>query len=172
MITCPNCQNINMLGAIFCKDCGVQLVTGDGAMVGRTAGHSETQTVPETGHASPAASVTPMVPPDAKVALFLQGTNEILLLIDREEITLGRAIEGQSIIPDLDLTPYNGYEKGVSRLHASIKIEEDLVTVTDMGSANGTWVNGSRLLPNQSQTIAHGDLLTLGKLQTQVLIRS
>ena len=172
MIICPNCQNLNMLGAIFCKDCGVQLISGDGTMVGRAAGHSETQTVPETGHASPAAPVTPSVPPDAKVALYLQGTNEILPLIDREEITLGRAIEGQSIIPDLDLTPYNGYEKGVSRLHASIKIEADLVTVTDMGSANGTWVNGSKLLPNQSQTIAHGDLLTLGKLQTQVLIRS
>jgi pSer/pThr/pTyr-binding forkhead associated (FHA) protein len=172
MITCPNCQKKNMLGAIFCKDCGVQLVSGDGVMVGRESVRTETNKVPEPVHANSAAPVTPSVPADAKVALYLQEVNEVLALIDREEITLGRAIEGQPIIPDLDLTPYNGYEKGVSRLHASIKIDGNRVTVTDLGSANGTLVNGSKLLPNQSQPIAHGDTLTLGRLQTQVLIRS
>jgi pSer/pThr/pTyr-binding forkhead associated (FHA) protein len=172
MVICPNCQSKNMLGAIFCQDCGVQLLSEDGAMVGREAARSETQTVPEPVHASSAAQVAPSVPPGAKVALYLQERNEILPLIDREEITLGRAIEGQPIIPDLDLTPYNGYEKGVSRLHVSIRIDGNQVIVTDLGSANGTWVNGSKLLPNQSQAIAHGDMLALGKLHTQVLIRS
>ncbi len=172
MITCPNCQIKNMLGAIFCKDCGVQLVSGEGELFGREADHSEVKTAVKPAPSHPAASGLPPMPTDAKVALFLQDANEVLPLIDREEITLGRAIEGQPIIPDLDLTPYNGYEKGVSRLHASIKIDGNLVTVTDLGSANGTRVNGSKLLPNQSQMIAHGDMLTLGKLQTQILIRS
>lgn len=172
MITCPNCQNKNMLGAIFCKDCGVQLVSGEGVMYGGETDRSETQFVPEPVQAHPAASAIPSIPDDAKVAIYLQETNEILPLIDREEVTLGRAIEGQPIIPDIDLSPYNGYEKGVSRLHASVKIVGKLVSITDLGSANGTWVNGSKLQPNQPQPIAHGDMLTLGKLQTQVLIRS
>jgi pSer/pThr/pTyr-binding forkhead associated (FHA) protein len=172
MLTCPNCQKKNVLGAIFCQNCGVQLVFGDGEMVGRDSERSVTSPANESASAAPAPSVIPAVPADSKLALYLQDTNEVVPLIDREEITLGRAIEGQPIIPDLDLTPYNGYEKGVSRLHASIKIDENHVTVTDLGSANGTRINGVKLPPNQPQTVAHGDMLTLGKLQTQILIRS
>ena len=61
----------------------------------------------------PATPVQPAVPDEYPLALYIQETNELVPLIYREEITLGRAIKGQPIIPDLDLTPYNGYEKGV-----------------------------------------------------------
>ncbi len=172
MLSCPNCQKKNMLGAIFCQDCGVQLVFGDGEMVARDVEKPGTPSFSEPAYTAPAAPAIPAMPADLKIALYIQDINEMLPLIDREEITLGRAIEGQPIIPDLDLTPYNGYEKGVSRLHASIRIDGNHVTVTDLGSANGTRINGTKLNPNQPQAVIHGDLLTLGKLQTQVLIRS
>ena len=172
MLTCPNCQKKNMLGAIFCQDCGVQLVFGNGEMIGRDTERSDSSSVYEPVHAAPQTSDSPILPPDSPIALYFQETGQILPLGDREEITLGRAIEGQPIIPDLDLTPYNGYEKGVSRLHVSIRIDGNLVTVTDLGSANGTQVNGRKLIPNQPQPVAHGDILVLGKLITQVLIRS
>lgn len=172
MLTCPNCQKKNMLGAIFCQDCGVQLVFGDGEMVDRDLERPGPQTISEPVAPAPETPPIPAMPVDSKIALYMSEMDEMLPLIDREEITLGRAIEGQPIIPDLDLTPYNGYEKGVSRLHVSIRIDGNRVTVTDLGSANGTRLNGVKLTPNQPQAVVHGDLLTLGKLQTQVLIRS
>ena len=172
MLTCPNCHKKNILGTIFCSDCGVQLVYGDIETAGRDIGTTVTPNVQEFVDHPPITSKPPAIPDDYPIALYIQETNELVPLIDREEITLGRAIEGQPIIPDLDLTPYNGYEKGVSRLHASIKIDGNHVTITDLGSANGTRVNGIRLSPNQPQKIDHGDMITLGKLIAQILIRS
>jgi len=172
MLICPNCQKKNMPGAIYCMDCGVQLISDDGETIEQDPGGSTSSPARESGSFAAASLETPDIPADSKIALYLLENNEIIPLIDREEITFGRAIEDQSIIPDIDLTPYNGYEKGVSRLHASITIDGNHVTITDLGSANGTRVNGNRLAPNQSQAIVHGDLLTFGKLQTQVLIRS
>jgi hypothetical protein len=172
MLTCPNCHKKNMLGSIFCSDCGVQLVYSDDDIAERDVGTSVPPNIKEFADHPSATSNPPDVPDDHPIALFIQETNELVPLIDREEITLGRAIEGQPIIPDLDLTPYNGYEKGVSRLHASIKINGNHVTITDLGSANGTRVNGIKLSPNQPQTVIHGDMITLGRLITQILIRS
>lgn len=41
----------------------------------------------------------------------------------------------------------------LSRSHAAIKVNGGIVTVTDLGSVNGTFVNGRRLQPHQDGTI-------------------
>lgn len=109
---------------------------------------------------------------DALVSLNIMKTGEILPLVGRSEATLGRVSQGQPIIPDIDLTPYHAYEEGVSRLHASIKITESQVIVLDLGSANGTRLNGKKIPPHVPQILSHGDVLTLGKFKIQILIRS
>ncbi len=47
----------------------------------------------------------------------------------------------------------------VSRKHCEVKIEDDEVVVQDLGSSNGTFVNGKRV--KQSE-LAPGDLLCVG----------
>jgi len=86
------------------------------------------------------------------------------------EFTLGRVSGSQPILPDIDLTPYQAYESGVSRLHATIKIEKMKIIVIDLGSANGTRVNGKKIPPHTPQPLENGDILTLGKFKLQVLI--
>jgi pSer/pThr/pTyr-binding forkhead associated (FHA) protein len=86
------------------------------------------------------------------------------------EFTLGRVSGNQPILPDIDLTPYKAYENGVSRLHATIKIDNEAVSVTDLGSANGTRVNGKKVAAHTRQSIQNEDILTLGKFKIQVLI--
>jgi pSer/pThr/pTyr-binding forkhead associated (FHA) protein len=97
-------------------------------------------------------------------------SGQILPLADRTEFTLGRSAEGQPIIPDVDLSPYNAYTNGVSRLHAAIKLVKNQVVVVDLGSSNGTYLNGMRLSPYIETLVAHGDYIYLGKLKIQVLI--
>jgi pSer/pThr/pTyr-binding forkhead associated (FHA) protein len=41
----------------------------------------------------------------------------------------------------------------------------------DLGSSNGTYLNGKRLSPNVENVIGHGDVVTLGKLKMQVLLK-
>ena len=95
---------------------------------------------------------------------------QILPLADRAEFTLGRSAEGQPIVPDVDLSPFNAYANGVSRLHAMIKLIQDKIVIIDLGSSNGTYLNGIRLSPYVETTVVQGDLVYLGKLKMQVLI--
>ena len=44
------------------------------------------------------------------------------------------------------------------------------IVVVDLGSSNGTYLNGVRLSPHIETPVAHGDLIYLGKLKMQVLI--
>ena len=67
---------------------------------------------------------------------------------DEEEVILGRASEGQSMVPDINLEPYQAFEAGVSRIHAAIRLVEDQVLITDLGSGNGTRINGNKIEPH------------------------
>jgi pSer/pThr/pTyr-binding forkhead associated (FHA) protein len=109
---------------------------------------------------------------DNWASLHLLDSGQILPLGDRTEFTLGRVSEAQPIMPDIDLTPYQAYANGVSRLHAVLKREGKRVFVMDLGSSNGTYLNGKRLMPNVDQTINHGDMLALGKLKIQILLKN
>jgi pSer/pThr/pTyr-binding forkhead associated (FHA) protein len=78
--------------------------------------------------------------------------------------------EGQPIVPDIDLSPYNAYANGVSRLHAAIKLVNNQVVMIDLGSSNGTYINGTRLSPYVEMPVADGDIAYIGKLKIQLLI--
>lgn len=49
----------------------------------------------------------------------------------------------------------NGYA-AISGLHCRLELDGSGVSVTDLGSTNGTWVNGIRLTPEQSVVLADG----------------
>ena len=53
-------------------------------------------------------------------------------------------------------------EEGVSRQHVRIMKDGDRVSVTDLGSNNGTLLAGSRLLPQASTTWERGQALRIG----------
>jgi pSer/pThr/pTyr-binding forkhead associated (FHA) protein len=108
---------------------------------------------------------------DTIISLHLVGSGQVLHLAGRTEFTLGRVAEGQPILPDVDLSVYDAYSQGVSRLHAALKFVNERVAITDLGSANGTRVNGQKIMPHIDYPLNHGDMIALGKLKIQVLIR-
>lgn len=57
-------------------------------------------------------------------------------------------------------------DSSVSRMHARFAMEGDgKITVRDLNSTNGTWLNGERLRPNESRTLQQGDHLRLGRME-------
>jgi pSer/pThr/pTyr-binding forkhead associated (FHA) protein len=118
----------------------------------------------------------PAPPPPAQVtegnvSLHIVRTGQILPLVGRSEFTLGRISQGQSILPDIDLSPYNAYAQGVSRLHATLKVSQEELVIEDLGSSNGTRINNTKIPAHQNQRINHGDVIALGRFKIQVLIR-
>jgi hypothetical protein len=170
MIECPNCKNKEFPGALFCGQCGTQLSKGNDA----------TQALMrETGNVLFDSAVSRHlkdIPSDvaveeATVTLHVLDTGQFLPLSGQDTFTLGRLSQGQTQGPDVDLTDYNAYMQGVSRIHASIKVDKNRVHITDMGSVNGTRVNGSRLEPHVARPLQNGDIVVLGKLKLQTIIR-
>jgi len=167
MITCSNCNHENPSGAVFCPECGAQLTGAD-----LTTQSIRTDKVAESAREKAATLEYPRAISDkAWGSLHLMESGQILPLGERNEYTLGRVSEGQPIMPDMDLSPYQAYANGVSRLHALLKRDGKRVVVMDLGSANGTYVNGKRLTPNVERLLSHGDVVALGKLKFQVLIK-
>jgi pSer/pThr/pTyr-binding forkhead associated (FHA) protein len=84
---------------------------------------------------------------------------------------LGRSDPSQNIFPEVDLTDDLALEHGVSREHACVFARGRTILVEDLGSTNGTLLNGERLDPYIPETLEHGDQLQLGKLLIDVSLR-
>lgn len=168
MMVCPNCKHNNMTGAMFCAQCGAQLLGRDAV----TTQNISTEKFQSNVSKDPQDVFQSFDGQGAWGSLHLLDTGQVLPLASRNEFTLGRVSEGQPIMPDIDLSPYQAYAGGVSRLHAIIKRDGDRILFMDLGSANGSYINGKRLQPNAEQYINHGDIIALGKLKMQVLIKN
>lgn len=167
MIICPNCQHENVEGAVYCVECGAQI---DGVETLVTKAITDQEIDEELRKKAPHPEAD-SVPANSWLSLHLMDSGKILPLASRNEFTLGRLSEGQPIMPDIDLTPYQAYASGVSRLHAVVKRDANRVVVMDLGSSNGTYLNGRRLNPHLEETLSHGDIVALGKLKIQILLR-
>ncbi len=67
-------------------------------------------------------------------------------------------------MPEIDVTPFNGRDKGVSRRHAEFVTIEGQLYVRDLGSTNGTRLNSQLLQPHRAYCLREGDLLQCGNL--------
>ncbi len=166
MIVCPNCQHKEVTGAIFCSHCGVQLLTA--AMLETHKIHTAETRAKDFLKTAPYQAL-PAELSASWISLHMVDSGQIVPLANRTEFTLGRVTEGQPIMPDVDLSPYNAYANGVSRLHAVLKRDGEKAIIIDLGSSNGTYINGNRIIPHTEHDVSHGDLIYLGKLKFQVL---
>lgn len=90
-------------------------------------------------------------------ARLVDSTGEVFE-ITGEVFTIGRS--GKSGVKiDLDLP-----SKTVSHLHATIYHENGAYFICDNGSANGTFLNSSRLSPNQRKELTHGSRLRISNI--------
>ncbi len=167
MIVCSNCNHVNIAGALFCSECGTRLGVSDPL----TTQSIKSGQIKEALRRGPVPAAAPSVL-NNWVTLHLLDTGQVLPLAERNEFTLGRISEGQPIMPDVDLSPYQAYARGVSRLHAVLKREASHVFLMDLGSSNGTFVNGKRLMPHVDHAVSNGDVVALGKLKIQILLKT
>jgi len=179
MIICPNCKYQEIDGALFCSECGAQLVFSSTKELD-TMGFEQKPETPKP-ITSPLSIDSPgkqSSPPSGKPAavgvglsLKMVSSGQVIPLTGQNEFTLGRITEGQPILPDIDLSPYEGYAEGVSRLHAAIRITERGVMIVDLGSSNGTRINGQKIVPNVNYPLKDGDIIALGRIKMQITIR-
>jgi pSer/pThr/pTyr-binding forkhead associated (FHA) protein len=161
MQRCSHCNAQQMDGTIFCSECGAALLTNP----------SRRETTASLSRAALGAPVVaesePLEAPiDVPPTLFLVVLNSgrRIALDGGGELLVGRKDNQRNIYPDVDLGLDGGYDAGVSRRHAIIAAQGAGYSIEDLGSANGTFVNGQRLPPETPAPIRHGDELKFGTL--------
>ncbi len=170
MILCPNCHNKELPGAYFCSECGTQLMSLEFLSTRMINKPPEGIDITETASSSIPTRKVMQKQKDPNISLHMVENGKVIHLSDKKDFTLGRAVEGQSILPDVDLSAYDAFSQGVSRMHVSLRIFNGDVYVMDLGSSNGTKINGQKIVPHVEYSISHGDLVTLGRLKVQVLL--
>lgn len=84
--------------------------------------------------------------------------------------TIGRGSPTHSYQPDCNLAPFEAERHGVSRWHAVLVAGHSALHLIDLGSTNGTWVNGRYLQPGERLPLKKDDRLELGTLALTVRV--
>ncbi|MDR0647985.1 MAG: FHA domain-containing protein [Synergistaceae bacterium] len=113
------------------------------------------------------ASVSPSCPARGPAPAESEGSD--LAASPPGTLTLARASDGQALTLQSGATLGRSGETGeffkdrrtVSRAHARVCLEGGIWQIEDLGSLNGTWVNGTRIEPGHAHPIASGDTLAL-----------
>ena len=159
MRICPNCGEENPDDAIQCAHCkDVLLEPGMGAtrsLEGRTP-------------ATPRMSIGTASFQGRSLLAYVRGYADPIPIAPEPEVIIGRKDDRAGVEPDLDLAEYGARQQGVSRQHASIARDGNHLYIRDLGSVNGTYLNGQRLRKGQARILRDGDEIHLGNLVLSV----
>ncbi len=166
MIKCPYCQHDNMEGSLVCIECGLSLW-------GNAQDEVPTRELEDEANEFSVKSGwgTATFQDKSQIIIHIRDGGEPITVVPGDEYLIGRRDTASGIAPDLDLTGYGALERGVSRVHAALRRGEDVLSIVDLGSANGTFLNGQRLAAHQPRLLRDGDEIRLGKLVMHIYFR-
>ena len=106
----------------------------------------------------------------ARLFLADEASGEILpIALDRLPVLIGRT--SADILPALAFRGLYAAANGISRTHARLDVSETALHLTDLGSTNGTFLDGQQLTPNVPYLLHNRAALQLGKLLLRVQFR-
>jgi len=167
MIKCINCGHEEFLGAFFCSECGAQLIYKQNIDTKSFVSVEQSDIKKDVLNKNEIKENINEINID--YSLEIQNHNVQIDLEVNKEYTIGRVTEGQPILPDIDLSVYKAYNYGVSRIHALIRIVDNKIILKDLNSANGTRVNGEKIVTQIEYPINRGDQIALGKFLIRIV---
>ena len=181
---CPDCGTVREGSGIdFCEVCGYNFTTGaHGELPLRTPDPPPPTPAPEplgdpsqepqppntaaTATATtPAANtwtVTLSVDPSLRQSISPAAPASfapVTIAIENPTTLIGRRSQARAIFPEIAI----GEDDAVSHRHALLSLDSvGALVLRDIGSSNGTRLNGTELTPMTDHPLSHGDTVTLG----------
>ena len=157
MQACPECSTQNPADVQYCESCGTWL-GADPSPLETIILRSAVEEVESSGERG-----TDIFPEAGRLLLEIDGESHILPIA--QKYSLGRTdMPYNKVETAVDLTPFDGYAKGVSRHHAQIHLKNHHLDLVDLGSANGTFLFGQPLMPLQHYRLHDGDEIRLAEV--------
>jgi hypothetical protein len=177
---CPSCGHRNRPGVLICDNCGTNLMTGRQPSLGTRDLKREQETASQEGVKLLDTGQTKAVEmaggssftENMVLRVDIEGATTPMLVYPKQEIILGRRDPNTGAMPDVDLTAYAGYRMGVSRQHAAIHFQDKQLDISDLGSSNGTFLNGTRLTAHRPYQLRDGDEVRLGQMVLKLFFQS
>jgi len=110
--------------------------------------------------------------PELKLVVLRGATRGKEYPIEEGSNLIGRWDPEQGAFPEIDLE-HEDIEAKISRKHAIIERQGSKVTLEDIGSLNGTFINrGPRLEEGEKVELNHGDELIVGKTFLKFVVQN
>jgi hypothetical protein len=155
-VFCPSCGHLNPTGVNFCSSCGTSLVTSapdTSVSVGP---------VEDTGESADFHAQAGQLELPRGVGMLVvkrRSDDSVRFPLDAPIVQAGRHPESDIFLDDIT----------VSRRHAEFVTRDQITTVRDVGSLNGTYVNRARI---EEARLASGDEVQIGKFKMLYLLAS
>lgn len=129
--------------------------------------------------AEPQATPAPAAPAATDAAKLPEGAQPKLVVLRGQRIKAEYPIyEGHNFIGradekpvDIDLEDQEPPDRiWCSRQHALLTFEESTLTLEDLNSANGTYVNREKVYPGTRKPLKAGDVIQIGNVQLKVTV--
>ena len=157
---CPNCGSSVRAGELVCHNCSYSLT-------GITTSTRTLEKAEETFEFTRTKTIGSAIGKLQKLSLIIDGT-ELALPVGARLILGRRDATATSTFPDVDLERFDADKLGVSRQHIELSWRSGLIYVTDMGSTNGTLLNGQRLVAGIERILRDNDELVIGHMRALV----
>ena len=167
---CAHCGASVPAGGTFCDNCGepLQAPAQAAQVASATAAAAATSAAPDAAQAAAAAGGTATAGPI--ISLAIAGpTSTTNYTMGAGEAAIGRRDAAEGIYPQLDFDGNDLVLDGgqqvhaVSRRHGRIFRDGDALKFEDLGSTNGSTLNGAPVPANAPQSLKDGDAIVLGR---------
>jgi hypothetical protein len=172
---CPACAAPReILGLAFCEMCGWDFANGPAPVAVISL---PPEPVVEASEPATPAPVIPTWTVTVEVDLLLRqqdspfppaGIIPLNIPLTQPVSLIGRRSEARAIFPEIALA----YDDAVSHRHALLQIDsQGALLLRDIGSSNGTRLNGQEIVPMQDYPVQDADQITLGHF-TRITIKA
>lgn len=160
---CKECGYENRQGVLLCENCGTDIYD---ILVGEVTTKQLSQNDTRDLQLNQPASSRPLI-------LYIADGVAPLSVERKNNQVIGRIDPAKTndTSVDIDLTVFDALNNGVSRHHARLDAREQPPALVDLGSNNGTYVNGKRLTTDSPEGLESGDEVQVGRLKMRVYFK-
>jgi len=171
---CPACAAPREIaGLAFCEMCGWDFANGPAPAVPPNSATAS----PSDSEAPPVAAPSPAWTATVEADLLLRQSNSpfppagiipLTIPLSQPVSLIGRRSDVRAIFPEIALA----YDDAVSHRHALLQLDsQGTLLLRDIGSSNGTRLNGQEIAPMQDYPVHDGDQITLGHF-TRITVKA